>query len=154
MYDAQLGRGCGALPCFLACPSTCPLPTMKNTQRLFILSHGGLGSSSPSHCPLHHHTPAPSPSEDLSVFTMQQSQTGLSWPHFSQQASKQVEMAALAPQPSSHPFLEQVTSGKAIVLVSAAAGNRSSKRPPLPAPWCGRDWKETGRNWWVGIRAV
>jgi len=24
--------------------------------------------------------------------------------------------------------------------------------PPLPPPRCGGEWKETGRNWWVGIR--
>ena len=40
------------------------------------------------------------------------------------------------------------------VLVSAAAGNKSATRPPLPPPACGGEWKETGRNWWVGIRAV
>jgi len=40
------------------------------------------------------------------------------------------------------------------VLVSAAAGNKSATRPPLPPPQCGGEWKETGRNWWVGIRAV
>ena len=50
-----------------------------------------------------------------------------------------------------------VTRGKASVLVSAAAGNKSATRPPLPPPACGAEWKkkkETGRNWWVGIRAV
>ena len=41
-----------------------------------------------------------------------------------------------------------------IVLVSAAAGNKSATRPPLPPPACGGEWKEKGRNWWVGIRAV
>jgi len=40
------------------------------------------------------------------------------------------------------------------VLVLAAAGNKSAMRPPLPLPGCGREWKETGRNWWVRIRAV
>jgi len=40
------------------------------------------------------------------------------------------------------------------VLVSAATGNKSTTRPPLPPPGCGGEWKETGRNWWVGIRAV
>ena len=40
------------------------------------------------------------------------------------------------------------------VLVSAAAGNKSATRPPLPPPACGGEWKERGRNWWVGIRAV
>jgi len=41
-----------------------------------------------------------------------------------------------------------------IVLVSAAAGNKSATRPPLPPPACGGEWEERGRNWWVGIRAV
>jgi len=36
----------------------------------------------------------------------------------------------------------------------AAAGNKSAMRPPLPPPGCGGERKETGRNWWVGIRAV
>jgi len=36
----------------------------------------------------------------------------------------------------------------------AAAGNKSSTQLPLPPPGCGGEWKETGRNWWVGIRAV
>ena len=40
------------------------------------------------------------------------------------------------------------------VSVSAAAGNKSATRPPLPPPACGGEWKERGRNWWVGIRAV
>jgi len=35
-----------------------------------------------------------------------------------------------------------------------AAGNKSATQPPLPLPQCGGEWKETGRNWWVGIRAV
>jgi len=34
------------------------------------------------------------------------------------------------------------------------AGNKSATGPPLPPPGCGGEWKETGRNWWVGIRAV
>ena len=40
------------------------------------------------------------------------------------------------------------------VLVWAAAGNKSATRPPLPPPGCKGEWKETGRNWWVRIRAV
>jgi len=36
----------------------------------------------------------------------------------------------------------------------AAAGNKSATRPPLPLLGCGGEWKKTGRNWWVGIRAV
>jgi len=36
----------------------------------------------------------------------------------------------------------------------AAAGNKSVTRPPLPPPGCTGEWKETGRNRWVGIRAV
>jgi len=36
----------------------------------------------------------------------------------------------------------------------AAAGNKRAMRPPLPLPGCGGEWKETGRNWWVGIRAL
>jgi len=36
----------------------------------------------------------------------------------------------------------------------AAASNKSAMRPPLPLPGCGGEWKQTGRNWWVGIRAV
>jgi len=28
------------------------------------------------------------------------------------------------------------------VLVSAAAGNKSATRPPLPPPVCGGEWKE------------
>ena len=40
------------------------------------------------------------------------------------------------------------------VLVSAAAGNKSATRPPLPPPACGGEWKERGRSRWVGIRAV
>jgi len=35
-----------------------------------------------------------------------------------------------------------------------AASKKSATQPPLPLPWCGGEWKETGRNWWVGIRAV
>ena len=35
-----------------------------------------------------------------------------------------------------------------------AAGNKSTTLPPLPPPRCGGEWEETGRNWWVGIRAV
>jgi len=44
--------------------------------------------------------------------------------------------------------------GSNCVLVLAAAGNKSAMRPPLPPPACEGEWKETGRNWWVGIRAV
>ena len=40
------------------------------------------------------------------------------------------------------------------VSVSAAAGNKSATRLPLPPPACGGEWKEKGRNWWVVIRAV
>ena len=40
------------------------------------------------------------------------------------------------------------------VLVLAAAGNKSATRPLLPPPGCGGEWKEKGKNWWVGIRAV
>jgi len=36
----------------------------------------------------------------------------------------------------------------------AAAVNKSTTRLALPQPGCGGEWKETGRNWWVGIRAV
>jgi len=32
------------------------------------------------------------------------------------------------------------------VLVSAAAGNKSATRPPLPPPRCRGEWKETGRK--------
>jgi len=39
-------------------------------------------------------------------------------------------------------------------LVLAAASNKSATQPLLPPPRCGGEWKETGRNWWVGIRAV
>jgi len=34
----------------------------------------------------------------------------------------------------------------------AAAGNKSAMRPPLPPLGFRGEWKETGRNWWVGIR--
>jgi len=44
--------------------------------------------------------------------------------------------------------------GETIVSVSAAAGNKSATWPPLTPPACGGEWKERGRNWWVGIRAV
>ena len=33
-----------------------------------------------------------------------------------------------------------------IVLVLAAASNKSVTRPPLPLPECGGEWKETGRK--------
>jgi len=36
----------------------------------------------------------------------------------------------------------------------AAAGNKSTMPPPLPPPGCRGEGKESGRNWWVGIRAV
>jgi len=36
----------------------------------------------------------------------------------------------------------------------AAAGNKSATRLPLPPSGCGGEWKEKGRNWWAGIRAV
>jgi len=36
----------------------------------------------------------------------------------------------------------------------AAAGNKRATRPPLPLLGHGREWKETGRNWWVRIGAV
>jgi len=36
----------------------------------------------------------------------------------------------------------------------AAAGNKSATRLPLPPLGCGGEWKERGRNWWVGIKAV
>jgi len=36
----------------------------------------------------------------------------------------------------------------------AVAGNKSAMRLPLPLLGCGGEWKETGRNWWVWIRAV
>jgi len=32
------------------------------------------------------------------------------------------------------------------VLVLAAAGNKSTTRPPIPLPGCGGEWKETGRK--------
>jgi len=38
-----------------------------------------------------------------------------------------------------------------VVLVSAAASNKSTTRPPLPPPACGGEWKEIDRNRWVGI---
>jgi len=41
-----------------------------------------------------------------------------------------------------------------IVVVLAAAGNKSAMQPPLPLPGCGGEWKETGRKPWVRIRAV
>jgi len=31
---------------------------------------------------------------------------------------------------------------------------QNAMRPPLPLLGCGGEWKETGRNWWVGRRAV
>jgi len=34
------------------------------------------------------------------------------------------------------------------------ASKKSTMQPPLPQPGCGGEWKETGRNWWVTIRAV
>jgi len=40
-----------------------------------------------------------------------------------------------------------------VVLVSAATGNKSATRPPLPLPGYGGEWKQA-ENWWVGIRAV
>jgi len=33
-----------------------------------------------------------------------------------------------------------------IVLVSAAAGNKSATRPPLSPPACTGEWKQTGRK--------
>jgi len=45
-------------------------------------------------------------------------------------------------------------SSLAYVLVSAAADNKSATWPPLPLLGCGGEWKETGRNGWVRIRAV
>jgi len=36
----------------------------------------------------------------------------------------------------------------------AAAGNKSATRQLLPPLGCEGEWKETGRNWWVRIRAV
>jgi len=36
----------------------------------------------------------------------------------------------------------------------AAASNQSTTWLPLLPLECGGEWKETGRNWWVGIRAV
>jgi len=52
---------------------------------------------------------------------------------------------------SAHGEMEKIlsfcTSGKyglgsSFVLVSAAAGNKSAMRPPLPPPRCGGEWKE------------
>jgi len=43
---------------------------------------------------------------------------------------------------------------KSVCYGLAAAGNESAMRPPLPPLGCGGEWKETGRNRWVGIRAV
>jgi len=44
--------------------------------------------------------------------------------------------------------------GRQIKCYSSAAGsNKSTMGPPLTPPGCGEEWKETGRNWWVGIRA-
>ena len=34
------------------------------------------------------------------------------------------------------------------------AGNKSTTQPPLPPLECRGEWKETGRNLWVEIRAV
>jgi len=31
---------------------------------------------------------------------------------------------------------------------------KSPRGRPSPPPVCGGEWKEAGRNWWVGIRAV
>ena len=36
----------------------------------------------------------------------------------------------------------------------AVTGNKSTMRLPLPPLGCGGEWKETGRNRWVGIREV
>jgi len=34
------------------------------------------------------------------------------------------------------------------------AGNKNTTWPPLTLLGCRGEWKETGKNWWVGIRAV
>jgi len=54
---------------------------------------------------------------------------------------------------------EMILRGKHVIILFfcyslAVAGNKSTTWPPLPPPECGGEWKETGRNRWVGIRAV
>jgi len=43
---------------------------------------------------------------------------------------------------------------KGICYGLAVAGNKSAMRPPFPPPGCSGEWKETDRNWRVGIKAV
>jgi len=40
------------------------------------------------------------------------------------------------------------------VLVWLRPATKAPRGHPSPPPGCGGEWKETGRNWWVGIRAV
>jgi len=64
------------------------------------------------------------------------------------------EQAAQARVQAGHEYLQRRRHSLPGVLVLAAAGNKSAMWPPLPLLGCGGEWKETGRNWWVGIRAV
>ena len=61
-------------------------------------------------------------------------------------------------KPFSCPFLvSSDTTGRSQIATCyglAAAGNKRTTWPPLPTLGCRGEWKETGRNWWVGIRAV
>jgi len=43
-------------------------------------------------------------------------------------------------------FSSSKAAGKTAVLVLAAAGKKSTTRPPLPLQGCGGEWKETGRK--------
>jgi len=43
---------------------------------------------------------------------------------------------------------------KGAVTVWLRPATKAPRGCPSPPPGCGGEWKETGRNWWVEIRAV
>ena len=74
--------------------------------------------------------------------------TGLVWRNWHVKVNLEIKILEGKKQTRKHSYTIQSCYGL------AAAGNKSATRPPLPPPWCGGEWKETGRNRWVGIRAV
>jgi len=47
-----------------------------------------------------------------------------------------------------------ISSGILICFGFGCSRQQKRHAAALPPPGCGGEWKERGRNWWVGIRAV
>jgi len=52
-----------------------------------------------------------------------------------------------------HEFYES-PKNFAAVMVWLRPATKAPRDHPSPPPGCGGAWKEPGKNWWVGVRAV